>query len=121
MPRWRQDSDIPRFLYILIESIILERRNFMETHINDIRRRQISTFTLVELLVVIAIIRILIFLFLPAIRQTRESAANPQCINHPDTFNLAFRDGSVNSVRFTILRGMSVRIQAFEAMKCAYR
>jgi hypothetical protein len=89
----------------------------MEIRTNDICLLQISSLTPVELVVVIAIIGILILLFLPAMQQARESAGNPQCINHPDNFNKAFCDCSVNSVRFTILTGMSIRIQAFEAQR----
>jgi hypothetical protein len=87
----------------------------METRINDIHLRQISFFSLVGLLVVIAIIGILILLFLTAIQQAREPARNPQGMNHPDTFNIAFCHCSVNSVPFTMLTGKSISRPAYEA------
>jgi competence protein ComGC len=74
----------------------------METHTNDIHLQQISTFTLIELLAANAIIWILIFLYMPAIQQAREWTKNPECIDHPYTFNMASCDGSVNSLPFTI-------------------
>jgi prepilin-type N-terminal cleavage/methylation domain-containing protein/prepilin-type processing-associated H-X9-DG protein len=74
----------------------------METRINDIHLQQISAFSLIELWVASAIIAILIFLYMPAIQQARESAKNPEYINHPYTFNMAFCDGSVNFLAFMI-------------------